>query len=102
MTLRRWRKNFGGFPFVKAIQTDCATFDYVTIAPIKLAFLDVDLYLPTTRALPGIYEHTRDGGIIMVDDVQGCTSARQACVEFCENLQVSPSVVGNRCGIIRK
>ena len=97
-----WKKNFSGFPFVKVIQSDCATFDYATIAPIKLAFLDVDLYLPTKRALPGIYEHICDGGIIMIDDVEGGIGARQAYMEFCEELKISPTVVGNRCGIIRK
>jgi hypothetical protein len=98
-----WKRNFNDFPFVKAIQSDCATFDFATIAPIKLAFLDVDLYLPTKRALPRIYEHVCDGGTIMIDDVEGDDiGACRAYMEFCEELKVSPTVVGNRCGIIRK
>jgi hypothetical protein len=97
-----WAKNFTAFPFVKAIQSDCATFDYATIAPIKVAFLDVDLYLPTHRALPRIYEHICDGGVIMVDDVLGDNGACKAYMEFCGDLKISPTVVGNRCGIIRK
>jgi O-methyltransferase len=100
-----WKKNFRAFPFVKAIQSDCATFDYSTIAPIKLALLDVDLYLPVKRALPKLYEHLRVGGVILVDDVQSNTrydGAYQAYAEFCGDLQIIPTVVGNKLGIVRK
>jgi hypothetical protein len=98
----RWKKNFSGFPFVKAIQSDSGAFNYASVAPIKLTFLDVDLYLPTKRALPGIYEHTCKSGVIMIDDVQGNVGACKAYMEFCEGLKISPTIVGNRCGIIRK
>ena len=97
-----WKRNFSAFPFVKAFQSDCSKFDYASIAPIKIAFLDVDLYLPTRRALPRIYEHLCDGGVVMVDDVQGDFGARQAYLEFCSTLGVQPSVIGNKCGVIRK
>jgi hypothetical protein len=100
-----WKKNFRGFPFVKAIESDCAAFDYSTIAPIKVAFLDVDLYLPIKRVLPRIYEHLCEGGIILVDDVQNNSiydGAYQSYMEFCEDLNISPTVIGNKCGIIRK
>jgi len=100
-----WKRHFDRFPFVKAIQGDCATFDYATIAPIKLVFLDVDLYLPTRRALPRIYEHICEGGIILVDDVLNDTSydgAFQAYMEFCDELKISPDIIGIKCGIIRK
>jgi O-methyltransferase len=100
-----WKRNFARFPFVKAIQGDCAAFDYATIAPIKLVFLDVDLYLPTRRALPRIYEHLCEGGVILVDDVLAGSSydgAFQAYMEFCDELKVSPNVLGNKCGVIRK
>jgi len=98
----RWKKNFSAFPFVKAIQSDCGAFDYASIAPIKLTFLDVDLYLPTKRALPSIYEHTCKGGVIMVDDVQGDVGACKAYMEFCERLRIRPTIVGSRCGMLRK
>jgi hypothetical protein len=100
-----WKRHFSPFPFVKAIQDDCATFDYATIAPIKLVFLDVDLYLPTRRALPRIYEHICEGGIILVDDVLNDSSydgAFQAYMEFCDELKIGPDIIGNKCGIIRK
>lgn len=100
-----WKNNFSEFPFVKAIQDDCAVFDYATIAPIKLAFLDVDLYMPIKRALPRIYEHLCDGSIIMVDDVLNnfrYDGAYQAYMEFCNDRNMVPEILGNKCGVIRK
>lgn len=38
----------------------------------------------------------------MVDDVEGNFGARQAYVEFCNDLKVAPTVIGNKCGIIRR
>jgi O-methyltransferase len=100
-----WKRNFTEFPFVKAIQTDCATFDYATIAPIKLVFLDVDLYLPTKRTLPKLYKQLCEEGVILVDDVlDNCCwdGAYQAYLEFCDELSITPTIVGNKCGVIRK
>lgn len=65
-------------------------------------FLNVDLYLPTKRSLSKIYEYVCDGGIILVDDVHNNYGAEQAYIEFCDDLTISPTVVGNKCGIIRK
>lgn len=100
-----WSRNFSGFPFVKAIKADCASYDYTTIAPIKLTFLDVDLYLPTKRALPKIYESTVSGGVILVDDVRRDTNydgACQAYEEFCLEMGMSSKIIGNKCGVIYK
>jgi len=97
-----WKRNFREFSFVSVFQSDCAKFDYSKIAPIKLTFLDVDLYLPTQEALPKIYENTCDGGAILVDDVQGDFGARQAYLEFCSSLGKEPVVIGTKCGVIRK
>ncbi len=100
-----WQKNFRDFPFVKAIQADCSTFDYASTAPIKLAFLDVDLYLPTQKALPMIYQNLVTDGIILVDDVQDGTmydGAYQSYMEFCKQNGIEPQIIGNKCGIIRK
>jgi predicted O-methyltransferase YrrM len=100
-----WQRNFSDFPFVKAIQADCSTFDYASIGPIKVAFLDVDLYLPTRNALPGIYKSLIPGGAIIVDDVMDNSrydGAYQAYMEFCQELGVAPIVVGSKCGVIRK
>lgn len=100
-----WKKNFLDFPFVKAIQADCSTFDYNTIGPIKMSFLDVNLYLPTKKALPKIYEATISGGVILVDDVidEGWMDGScQAYKEFCSDLGVEPIIIGKRCGAIYK
>jgi Macrocin-O-methyltransferase (TylF) len=100
-----WKSNFASFSFVKAIQGDCAEFDYSTIAPLKLVFLDVDLYVPTKNALPLLYENLVDGGTILVDDVMNNShydGAYQAYVEFCKELCVPTAIIGNKCGMIKK
>ena len=100
-----WRRNFAAFPFVKAIQGDCATLDYAQLAPVKLALLDVDLYLPTKLTLPKLFDALVDGGAILVDDVLDSSTydgAYQAYVEFCEIRGIAPRIIGNKCGVIYK
>jgi O-methyltransferase len=100
-----WVKNFKNYPFLEAIKSDCSVVDYSKLGPIKLTFLDVDLYLPTKKALPKIFDATVNGGIILVDDVlNGNTydGAYQAYMEFCASKNIEPKVIGNRCGIIYK
>jgi len=100
-----WKRNFSNYSFVKAIKADCSVVDYTTIAPIKLAFLDVDLYLPTKKTLPRIYDALVDGGTILVDDVLSnfrYDGAYQAYMEFCDAYKVTPQIIGRRCGIIYK
>ena len=105
-----WKRNFRAYPFVEAVQSDCGAFDYSSIAPIKVALLDVDLYLPTKRTLPKLYESLIEGGVILVDDVTTkpesnsglWDGADQAYMEFCEELKISPVLLGSKCGVIRK
>jgi hypothetical protein len=100
-----WKRNFRDYQFLTAFQADCATFDYSIIAPIKLAFLDVDLYLATHSALMQIYDHLAEGGVILVDDVMEPSrwdGANQAYREFCEELNLPAQIVGNKMGVIRK
>jgi O-methyltransferase len=100
-----WAKNFFEFSFVRPIKTDCAAYDYSELAPIKLAFLDVDLYIPTKMTLPKIYENMVEGGVILVDDVlnnRTYDGAYQAYMEYCEEKNIAPVFIGNKCGIIRK
>ncbi len=88
---RVWSRNFAGFPFVKAIQADCARFDYARLAPLKVVFLDVDLYIPTKKVLPKLYENLAPGGAILVDDVQDNNrfdGAYQAYMEFCRERSI--------------
>lgn len=100
-----WKKNFVQFPFVKPIQSDCSIVDYNKIGPIKIAFLDVDLYLPTKKTLIKLYEALVDDGVILVDDVltdNKYDGAYQAYMEFCGEYKVSPQIIGNKCGLIYK
>lgn len=100
-----WKKNFQQYPFVQAIQSDCSVVDYSKIGPIKLAFLDVDLYLPTKKTLIKLYEALVDGGVILVDDVLANNKydgAYQAYMEFCDEYKIEPLVIGNKCGLIYK
>lgn len=80
-------------------------FDYNSIAPLKLCFLDVDLYLPTQKTLPKLYAATVSGGAILVDDVMDnhvYDGAYHAYMEFCQELGVEPKTIGNKCGVIYK
>jgi O-methyltransferase len=104
--LRAWKRNFRGFPFVTAIKTDCAEFDYYSVAPVKLALLDVDLYLPTKKALNKIFSALCQGGVILVDDVSLSGScfdgANEAYREFCAEHSMAYEFIGQKCGVVRK
>jgi O-methyltransferase len=100
-----WAKNFSEFPFVRPIKTDCAAYDYSVLKPIKLAFLDVDLYIPTKKTLPKLYENLVEGGVILIDDVlnnRTYDGAYQAYTEYCSEKNIVPTFIGNKCGVIRK
>jgi hypothetical protein len=100
-----WKKNFRKFKFLTAFKADCSTFDYARVAPIKFAFLDVDLYLATLSALRHIYENLVVGGVVLVDDVMQPSrwdGANQAYIEFCAEYGLPAQIIGNKMGIIRK
>lgn len=100
-----WKKNFSDFKFVVPVQSDCSVVDYSKCGPIKVAFLDVDLYLPTQKTLPKLYDNLVSGGVILVDDVLHGTmydGAYQAYTEFCKDIGQTPEIIGNKCGLIRK
>ena len=101
----RWKDNFEGFDFVKPIKSDCSLFNYESITPLKLVFIDVDLYLPTKNALNKVFKNLIKGGYILVDDVQDSRNydgAFQAYMEFCSEKNIKPVIVGNKCGLIKK
>jgi hypothetical protein len=100
-----WVANFKPYSFLKAIKADCGIIDYSKLGPIKLTFLDVDLYLPTKNVLPKIYDATVNGGVIFVDDVLNNNTwdgAFQAYMEFCASKNIEPKIIGNKCGVIYK
>ena len=100
-----FKKNFKDYPFLNVIKDNCTEVNYEAMKPIKLVFLDVDLYLPTIKVLRRVFSLLEEGGIIIVDDVienNTWDGAYQAYMEFCEELNITPEIVGNKCGIIRK
>ena len=100
-----WKSHFRDFSFLKAVKSDCGKLDYKEFKPIKLTFLDVDLYLPTLKTLKKIYNCTCEGGVILVDDCMDNTiydGAFQAYMEFCAEKGIEPNIIGNKCGIIYK
>ena len=101
-----WSSKFKNFTFLKPYKSDCSVFDYNLIGPLKLVFLDVDLYLPTIRALHKIYEEMVPGGCIMVDnvsmDIDIYDGAHQAYHEFCKIKSLPVIYIGNNSGLIYK
>ena len=101
----KWKLNFKKFSFIKPIEHDCSTFDFSTIAPINLCFLDVDLYLPTKNTLNNIWPHMAENSTIIVDDVvdnNQWDGAYQAFMEFVNENKLNYYLVGNKCGVIQK
>ncbi len=102
---KKWKINFKKFSFIKPIKHDCSTFDFSTIAPINLCFLDVDLYLPTKNTLNNIWDHMAINSTIIVDDVMDNNQwdgAYQAFMEFVNEKKLNYYLVGNKCGVIKK
>jgi hypothetical protein len=125
-----WVSNFRRYPFVTAIKADCAQFDFSCIEQIKVALLDVDLYVPTAVVLPKVYSSLIEGGVILVDDVRNDNlqssaydrstashnvlpvnphdgaypydGAYHAYLEFCAANQLPPTFIGTKCGVIRR
>tara|TARA_B100000886_G_scaffold327009_1_gene274044 strand:- start:569 stop:1246 length:678 start_codon:yes stop_codon:yes gene_type:complete len=100
-----WKKNFEKFPFLEAIQSDCSIVDYDRLGPLKLTFLDVDLYVPTLTTLEKVYKATISGGVILVDDVREnhtYDGAFDAYNKFCDKNKLPKKVIGNKCGLIVK
>jgi O-methyltransferase len=92
---------------VTAIQADASTLDYSQFtAGIALCLLDVDLYMPTIKALPNIYRQLSPGGIIVIDDcIAGhelWDGAYQAYVEFCALIGQAEEIIAGKLGVIRK
>ena len=101
----KWKDNFKCFDFVKPIKADCSDFDYASIAPLKLVFLHVDLYLPTKNALNKIFKNMIKGGYILIDDVREHSKydgAYQAYMEYCSEQNIKPLIIGTKCGLIKK
>jgi predicted O-methyltransferase YrrM len=65
----------------------------------------VDLYQPTKKTLPKIFDQLVDGGVILLDDVAeggAYDGANQAYIEFCADRNLPTETFGNKGGAIRK
>jgi O-methyltransferase len=94
-----------GFDDVKIVQKDCAALTKDDVGDISVALLDVDLYLPTKRAIGTIYDALLPGGIMMVDDVKmgvPYDGAGAAYFEFCKAANIAPQLVGDKGGVLFK
>jgi O-methyltransferase len=95
-----------GVDNVELIEADAAKFDYSSLKPIAFCLLDVDLYIPTSTALPKIYENLAPGGVIVVDDCSAAEprwdGALQAYSEFVQSNSLPQNIVCDKLGIIEK
>jgi SAM-dependent methyltransferase len=88
MNSQRWfdrTMQVNGIRRVQSTKADVAEFDFAKLAPIAFCLLDVDLYLPTKAAIPGILSVLAPGGILVVDDCKPDNiydGAYQAFIEF--------------------
>jgi len=97
--------SFNGINRVKSYKADICKFDLSSLGPIAFCLLDVDLYKPTTHALPRLYQQLAPGGMIVIDDYQAderYDGALEAYTEFCDNNNLKLDIVHNKLGIIRK
>lgn len=101
-----FRKNIESNGFsVSIIQKDCGLLDKADIGNVSVALLDVDLYLPTMRAIGTIYDQLQTGGVMMVDDVAMGTNYDGAAVayfEFCLERGLPPLVIAGKAGMLVK
>jgi hypothetical protein len=90
---------------VRSIQCDVSSFNFAVCAPIAFCLIDVDLYLPIRTALPNIYDAMSPGGVIVVDDCWRDVKwdgALQAYMEFINELDMMPNIVGRKLGLINR
>ena len=91
---------------VQSIEGDVNEYDLTRLAPLSLSLLDVDLYRPTKNALPELYEATRPGGMIVVDDCDEKSTrwdgSDQAYKEFVQQIDLPIDIVHGKLGVIRK
>ena len=93
-----------GFDNVRSFKADASAFDYSICRPIAFCLVDVDLYLPVLRSLRAAMPHMAPGGLVVVDDCREdgpWDGARQAYLEYCEEIGATPEIICNKLGVIR-
>jgi len=91
---------------VEVIEADINDFNLQGLGHLSFVLLDVDLYRPTKKALPELYEALSPGGILIVDDCDPSNfcwdGAYQAYIEFTKIAGVTPRIIHQKLGLIRK
>jgi O-methyltransferase len=89
---------------VGIIQKDCGLLTKEDLGAVSVALLDVDLYLPTKRAIGSIYDAMEPGGVMMIDDVTSGVydGSAAAYFEFCKERGIEPNVVADKGGMLLK
>jgi O-methyltransferase len=90
---------------VQSIQADVSEFDFSVLGLISLCLLDVDLYIPTKKSLPHLFEALHPNGILIVDDCNpNCEQwdgAWHAYQEFMDEINQPVRIVLDKLGIIQ-
>ena len=94
-----------GYENLEVIRDDATKFDYLSLAPIDVVLLDIDLYLATKASAQRIWTHLRSHGSILVDDClpdSPWDGSLQAYIELCEEWGLTPRLVGGKGGVLSK
>ena len=95
-----------GIARVRTIEADVNEYDLKSLAPLSFVVLDVDLYRPTRKALPELFQALHPGGIMVVDDCDPTDihwdGADQAYREFVKEMGLPLQIVQGSLGIVRK
>lgn len=112
------RNVFGGFTYldrdifaanmavyerVQVVQKDCGLLTNEDLGSVSVAFLDVDLYQPTLKALNTLHHVVQQGGLVLVDDIKPSgiyDGAYAAMNDFCSRHGLSYDRIGNKGGAI--
>jgi predicted O-methyltransferase YrrM len=95
-----------GIGRVESYRADAGTFEYSKLGPLAFCLCDVDLFRPTSRALPRIFDQLSPGGILIVDDCDEndylWNGAAQAYREFIASIGLPKRIVLGKLGLIAK
>jgi O-methyltransferase len=105
---RRFKRTLrmNGIANVEVHKCDVADFDFRVVAPIAFCLMDVDLYKPTSSALPRAWEMLSPGGTIVVDDCDldepRFDGAATAYTEFTNAIGLPRMIALKKLGLVRK
>jgi hypothetical protein len=100
-----WKGHLARFEQLKAVKSDISIFDFSKIKPVEIFVLDVDLYIPTARALENVWDNMSPTGCIYMDDVKPNNvwdGSLQAFEEFVSKTGARCERLGDKTGLIYK